>query len=188
MRRTVESAAVFALAACLVLVGCSVESPTTPINGTSFFREAPAAGFDVLRRNSQLATDVSETRVIGPEGGRIDIAGAGISFVVPPGALTEARSITMTAVAGDAMAVEFAPHGLRFDAPATLHMRTRGTRAESKLRGTPNGARLDSFLGVYFDGRPERGVDPLENIAARLLDGAIVFEVSHFSGYACASG
>ena len=32
------------------------------------------------------------------------------------------------------------------------------------------------------------GVDPRENIPTILLDGAIVFEVGHFSGYATASG
>ena len=190
MRRTVEFAAVFVLTASLTLVGCSDQSPTGPANdaSTSFFTRPPAAGFDALRRSVPLSVDLSVTRVIGPDGGRLEIRPAGISFLVPPNALMEATTITMTALAGDAMAVEFAPHGLEFEIPATVHMRTRGTPAEERVLQKGDGEPLDSFLGVYFDGDPKVGVDPLENIATYLLDGAIVFEIGHFSGYVCASG
>ena len=94
----------------------------------------------------------------------------------------------MTAVSGDAMAVEFAPHGLEFEIPATMHVGARGTPAEEQLLHRADGVPLDSFLGVYFDGNPKVGVDPLENIATYLLDGAIVFQVGHFSGYVIATG
>ncbi len=135
-----------------------------------------------------LSVDLSVTRVIGRDGGRLEIAEAGISFVIPPDALMEATTITMTALAGDAMAVEFAPRGLEFEIPATVHIRARGTPAEERVLQKDEGEPLDSFLGVYFDGDPQVGVDPLENIATYLLEGAIVFEIGHFSGYVCASG
>ena len=190
MRRTVELTAVIVLAASLTLVACSDQSPTSPVNdaSTSFFTRPPAAGFDALRRNVPLSVDISVTRVIGRDGGRLEIDEAGIAFSIPPNALTEATTITMTALAGDAVAVEFAPHGLEFEIPATMRMRVSGTPAEEQLLYRIDWAPLDSFLGVYFDGNPKVGVDPLENIATYLLHGAIVFQVGHFSGYVVATG
>ena len=47
---------------------------------------------------------------------------------------------------------------------------------------------LDRFLGVYFAGDEASGYEALENLDAYLLDGSIVFEIEHFSGYVCASG
>ena len=167
MKRTVELTAVIVLAASLTLVACADQSPTGPVNDaqTSFFTRPPAEGFEALRRNVPLSFDLSVTRVIGGDGGRLEIDQAGVTFIIPPNALTEATTITMTALSGDAMAVEFAPHGLEFEIPATMHVRARGTPAEEQLLQRADGVPLDSFLGVYFDGNPKVGVDPLENIA-----------------------
>ena len=188
MRRTVEMTAVIVLAASLSLVGCADPLPTGAVNDASYFTRPPAVGFEALRRTVPLSVDLSVTRVIGRDGGRLEIDEAGITFVIAPDALTEATTITMTALAGDAMAVEFAPHGLEFAIPATMHMLARGTPAEAQLLHEIDGEPLDLFLAVYFDGNPEIGVDPLENIATYLLDGAIVFRVGHFSGYVVATG
>lgn len=190
MRKTVEVTAVFALATAMALAGCSERTPTGPSadGATPFFTRAPAAGYDVLRRSTPLAHDVTVVGVVGPEGGRLDVAEAGVTLVIPAGALTRPTRITMTALAGDATAVEFAPHGLEFDIPARIHVRAEGTGAEGTLWRTPNGTTLDSFLGVYFEGRAGVGAEPLETIPTFVLDGAIVFEVEHFSGYATASG
>ncbi len=190
MRRTVEFAAAFALAASVTLVGCTESSPTTLSDdlSTSFFARPPAPGFDALRRAAPLAHDVTVTRLIGPEGGRIAIPEAGITFVVPPNALGEATEITMKALAGEATAVEFAPHGLEFDVPASMHVRPEGTLAEPTWLQRPNGTSLDRFMGVYFEGDPDLGVEPVENIPTYVQDGAIVFDVQHFSGYVTASG
>ena len=128
------------------------------------------------------------TRVVGPEGALLEIPEAGISFVIPRNALAEPTTITMTALSGDASAVEFAPHGLEFRIPATMHVRAEGTMAEELAVEHAQGVTLDSFLGVYFEGDPGFGVEPLETIPTIYLDGAIVFEVAHFSGYATASG
>ena len=190
MRKTVRIAAAFALATSAVMTGCSEQLPTTPMDDleASFFLHPPAPGFDALTRNVPLARDVAITRLVGAAGGRLDIDEAGISFVIPPNALSEETWITMTAIEGEAMAVEFAPHGLEFAVPSTLHFRARGTPAETEILQRPNGASLERFLGVYYRGDPLIGVEPLENISTYVLDGSIVFDIEHFSGYVCASG
>lgn len=190
MKRTIKFAAVFVSAATVALAGCTDQSlPFEPGTTASFFTHAPAPGFEVLRRNAALTADVSATSVIGPEGGEITLLSAGITFVVPPNALSEQTEITVLAPAGDAVAFQFAPHGLEFDVPASIRVAAAATNADDfsgdSARG---GSPLDHIMGVYFNGDPGLGVEPLENLDAYFLDGSITFDIDHFSGYACASG
>ena len=190
MRRTVELTAVIVLSASFTLVACSDRSPTGPVDdaSTSFFTRPPAVGFDVLRRNTPLSVDLSVTRTIGPEGGLLEIEGAGIAFVIPQNALGKATTITMSAPAGDAMVVDFAPYGLELEVPAMIRVRGEGTRAEELILQKGNGAELDSVLGVHYNGNPDTGVEPLESIDTYVNDGAIVFVVRRLSGYVVATG
>lgn len=190
MRRTVDFAAVFTLTAMLALTGCT--DPTLPADHSaeSFFSRPPAPGFDATRRSVALPAPLSTSRAIGPDGGEIRIAAAGVTFVVPAGALDQVTDITVTALAGDALAFEFAPHGLEFARPASIRVDVAGTEAEHLLESGDRTVRrpLDRFLGVYFTGDEVSGYEALENLGTYLLDGSIVFEIEHFSGYVCASG
>lgn len=189
MRRTVDFAAVFTLVATMALAGCS-PTPTLPGEpaADAFFSRPPAPGFDALERKAPLPVELTASRTIGPEGGQIRLADAGLRFVVPPGALAEDTRISVRALAGAALAFEFEPHGLEFSTPASIHVDIAGTKAEAfQLDGAPRRP-LDRFLGVYFTGDERSGFEPRENLATYLLDGAIVFDIEHFSGYVCASG
>ena len=73
------------------------------------------------------------SNTIGPRGGRIEIAEAGVALTVPAGALTEPVEITVRAPAGAEMAFEFEPHGLQFLTPATIEVRVHGTESEDLL-------------------------------------------------------
>lgn len=190
MRRTRETTALFALATTLTLAGCFSSLPTDPASDQDpFFTVAPAPGFDAMRRTAPLPAARSITRTIGAEGGRLELEDVGVAFVIPAEALSEATEITLTALAGDAVAFEFAPHGLVFERPASIHVRARGTEVEEVLqRPELDGAVLEDVLGVYFEGDATAGVEPLETIPVRLIDEAVVFPVHHFSGYVCASG
>ena len=190
MRRMFGWTTALALVASSSLTGCSGPTPAAVELSEPFFTRAPAAGFDVLRRSGPLALDVSETRRMGPEGGSIALPEAGVELVVPPLALTEEVEITVTALAGAAVAFEFAPHGLEFAVPAEIRIGAAGTAGEELVRSIPavGRRRVASLLGVYFEGDPGVGVEPLENIETFVQDGDIVFEIEHFSGYACASG
>lgn len=195
MRRTVQFAVFLSLSATITLSACSDPALPTQVADapTGFvFANEPAPGFDAMRRNTPLSSPISLTRVIGVEGGRMEIAEAGITFVVPPAALTEPTEITLHALKGEAMAFEFAPHGLQFLIPASIHLRVSDTEAEMLLalpqESRELGLKLDGFIGVYFEGDPNVGVEPLENIDAYMVNESIVFSIRHFSGYVCASG
>ena len=60
------------------------------------------------------------TRTIGPAGGTIVVGRH--SLYIPAGALAGNVEITATAPAGDHVAVEFAPHGLRFERNTVLRL------------------------------------------------------------------
>ena len=194
MRRTIQTSVAFAIAAALTVTGCTpVGLPTSADDGESpFFTTPPAPGFGAMRRALPLTSDEVVTMRIGADGGRIDLPRAGASFVVPAGALDAETEITMRALAGEVIAFEFAPHGLTFRLPASVHVHAAGTEAEPLLtdpaRTLLQGRPLDGYLGVYFEGDPASGVEPLETIETRLEGDHLVYDVEHFSGYVSASG
>ena len=205
MRRIFSWVNALVLAVGIGLSGCfdqqtPLEPETYPEVSRPFFSYQPAPGFDALRRTSPLTERVSVTRAIGPEGGEIELEEAGIVLHIPEGALDARTEITVTALAGDAVAFTFSPHGLLFLKPATIRLDVEGTTAEEALEDflessthdeddddeDDNGLlRLHAFLGVYFVGDPSNGVvQPLEILETFLDDDEIIFRIEHFSGYA----
>lgn len=146
-----------------------------------FFSVVPAPGFDVLLRDKALKRDEVRSSVIGAKGGTIELKKAGVTLVIPRGALSTKTRITVTAPAGRAVAFIFAPHGLQFHKPAIIRVKTKGTNAEDL-------SSFDSLIGVYFAGDVGSGVTPLEIIETRIERNEIVLLIDHFSGYAIAGG
>lgn len=178
-----------------VLAGCAdaplpTQAPGSP--ETAFFSRPPAPGFDAVVRMSPLEQELVVSRIIGSAGGRLEIAEAGIAFVVPEGALSASVAITVKALAGREMAFDFQPHGLLFLKPATIKLDLRQTTSAERLPADGPaaipGASLDRFLGVYFTGDPERGVDPVEVLPVYRSRDGVAFDIHHFSGYVCATG
>ena len=184
MRRIIGCFGAISIALILSLTGCSDEAtlvaPEMLEVPAPFFSQEPAAGFDVLRRTKPLKKAERRSMVIGPRGGTITLKKAGLSLVVPRGALTTRTRITLAAPAGDAVAVYFAPHGLQFERRATVRLSLKGTNAGS--------AGFNSFLGVYFAGDVGASVTPLETFEAGCADKKCSFNIEHFSGYAVAGG
>src|SRR5689334_14824217 len=83
----------------------------------------------VLKRLTPLTSDISASAVIGPKGGSIKLDGAGAKIDIPAGALSEATTITMTALAGANVAYEFQPHGITFAQPVKVQQDLRVTWA-----------------------------------------------------------
>jgi hypothetical protein len=136
-----------------------------------------------LVRDVALSSDVTVSRSVGVDGGELELPAAGLRVVIPPGALRRTTTITATAIAGDMVAYEFGPHGTRFALPLILIQSTVGTNAGQVPAGSV-------FQGGYFASRdaldkPSRSARvsellPTWGVAA---DGAIAFNVWHFSGY-----
>lgn len=146
-----------------------------------------------LKRSLYLAQDVSQTAVIGPAGGTIRIAAAGVTVEFPPGAVRARTSVTMTAKAGWDVAYEFAPHGITFAAPVMVQQDLTRTQARSARDAAKvqAGYYPENFGGLFLDKGQSiarvselRSVDldyPLNPHAAR-------FYIYHFSGYLMSSG
>jgi hypothetical protein len=137
-----------------------------------------------LVRSQPLASDVTVSKIIGPGGGELEIPQAGLRVYVPRGALTRSTTITATALKGDMVAYEFGPHGTRFALPLVVTQRTEGTDAASLPAG--------SVLSLGYFTSPGQ-LDPVTRTAsiAELISrlafstgDAVVFPVTHFSGYA----
>ena len=167
-----------ALLMAVAVTACSeTGDPTaaTPQNG--LFNVAGAA----LQTFSPRASDATATRTIGPAGGTLDAGG--VSLSIPAGALREDTEITMTVPAGRFLEVDFAPHGLQFDRPATLSFSLAGSAAALNARSA------GGLAGAYFDGDLATGsFRTLETLNVRVRGTVLSYEIEHFSGYCVVSG
>jgi hypothetical protein len=173
--------------AFLLVAGCS-DVPTAPgvevtltsglLDGATGVVTPTSGQVAVLKRTVPLAQDEVVTQVIGRLGGVIRLPRAGLTVVVPFGAVNSLTRVTVTAPAGNLVGYDFQPHGLRFERPLTLTQDLLGTDGLGLLSG--------SLQVVYFDGDLAPTVAPLETIPVWLLDTLGIYRIQHFSGYATA--
>lgn len=133
-----------------------------------------------LLRSVPLANDITVSKTIGVAGGTLSIPAAGVTVVVPYGALNQSTVITMTARKGNLVAYDFAPHGITFAKPLVFTQKLAGTNA-SLLNVT------SLKLGYYSDSSLLGGVTALVSDllggVANLLDWSFTAPIPHFSGY-----
>jgi hypothetical protein len=178
-----------ALALIAAATGCSVDrTPTAAPTAAPSARSDGLLGlFSVgtVQRRTPLDTAITVTQVIGITGGTLSIPAAGVTVVVPYGAIPVNTQISMTARAGSAVAYDFAPHGLVFLRPLSF---------SQKLAGTNAGLLSKLSLGYYTDpsliGATTALVGQLLGGVVNLLTGTFTSTIPHFSGYllACGSG
>lgn len=180
----------FALLAMLVLAVSCDKGVTAPASSGSASRTllSPTV-VNVVKRNTPLATSLSASAVVGALGGQLTIPGAGLKVVIPAFALTSPTRITVTAVAGNQVAYEFEPHGIRFLVPLVVTQNLVGTNALS------GGLLPQPLVAGYFanlsDLDPLAGtglVSELLGTTVSLLTKTATFPVLHFSGYLVATG
>ncbi len=177
------------LLSLFLLAGCArdVATPLEPTAGISP-EQSPAllGGLLPVRgvtRAVPLSQDVSVSAVIGADGGTISIPEAGLTLVVPAGAVTSSTTFTATALAGRLVAYEFEPHGTKFAVPLQF---TQDLRKVS-LVGTLTSPLLD---GAYFTDKTRLnqtvGIAAVSEIlpaTVDLLKMRVGFPINHFSGY-----
>jgi hypothetical protein len=145
------------------------------------------AGFLVnpALRLTPLVADISWSFIAGPLGATSTNAATGLTVDIPAGALSTTQIITVTALAGPAVAYRFEPHGLEFDHQVGLY------QALSAL------ATADKHLrGAYFPGDvpaidPATGLTIVTELEPTKLDkkaGLLRIKIRHFSGYVAVSG
>lgn len=140
-----------------------------------------------VQRTTPLAEDVSWSFVAQPGGSLSQHAASGLTIVVPSGAVSAPTTISVTALAGGAVAYKFEPHGLVF---------RRNVYLTQNLRGTSAGLlRLPVLTGAYFATDRlelnESGLAIVTELLAALSNPftkTVTFPIRHFSGYIVASG
>ncbi len=141
-----------------------------------------------LERNTPLAQDISWSFTVGPAGTVSSNAASGLTIKVPAYAVSAPTIITVTALAGDAVAYRFAPHGLEFNRQVLLTQDLRGTSGGGLLS-------LPLISGAYFGTdslvvQPSGLVSVLEVVPATvgLFTKKATFPIEHFSGWIYGTG
>ncbi len=194
MTPTLRRLAALAVGA-LALVSCGTDQPTAVPRSNVSAPGAPSASLltaitslltvDGLQRTTPLAAPITVAKSIGSEGGTLSIPQAGVTVLVPRGALAQPTTITMTARAGSLVAYDFAPHGITFAKPLVFQQQLKGTNAS--LLTAPL-----LQLGYYSDPNLLTGtgglVSELLGGAVDLLTGTFTASIPHFSGYIVTCG
>jgi hypothetical protein len=173
--------------------GVTAPAPTPSSNTASKLLISPTT-VKVVSRNTPLAAPISASATIGLLGGQIRLPGAGLKVVVPALALTKATKITVTAVAGNQLAYEFAPHGTRFLVPLIVTQDLANTSAANSgglLNTLLSGGIFAGYFSSTSDLNPDAGtalVSELLGVALNLSSKTATFTVFHFSGYLVAMG
>jgi len=138
-----------------------------------------------LQRNVGLPSNITVSQTIGSAGGTLSIPAAGVTVVVPAGALASNTVITMTARSGRLVAYDFAPHGIVFLKPLVFTQNLAGTNASLLNAGQIQ-------LGYYAD--PSQ-LTLVGGLVSELLGGNVNLlawtytgQIRHFSGYLISSG
>ena len=138
-----------------------------------------------LQRAVPLLADVSASATIGPDGGTITVPEAGFRLDVPKYAVSQPTTITITAVAGSAVAYEFQPAGATFAKRLVASQDLSLTTILPVIAGT-------QFTGAYFLSRDDilggtATVHELEPTNVDLTTLTTRFTIGHFSGYLIAT-
>lgn len=142
-----------------------------------------------INRTTPLEDDVSWTFKAGPNGGYTSNSTLGVAVSIPPGALDENVTITVTALKGSAVAYAFSPH-MDFE---------RNVLITQNLRGTDVSLLSNVLLkgGHFPKDRPQLqgGLAIVDEVVPAVLGNlfslftrTVTISVSHFSGWIFASG
>ena len=151
------------------------------------FSAVPAGPQSVapVYRNHPLPDHPTRSADIGPAGGQLSLPQAGLTLVVPAGAVSSLTHFSVTSVSGRFVAYDFEPHGMHFAVPLEIQqdLRDVGHRPGDVLVGGyfANDSQLDESRGTALvDETLATQLDVSRNQAS--------FPVRHFSGYMLASG
>jgi hypothetical protein len=140
----------------------------------------------VLGRTLPLPYAHKAVAIIGSAGGTFSLPSAGLTVVVPPGAVSAPTTFTVSAPAGTGVWYEFGPHGARFAVPLTIRQDLRGTNVLALLNPRLEAAYFTDGSANYSAGIAK--VKEFLPVAFNSTRTELSFRVSHFSGYMVATG
>ena len=189
--RLLAVASLFAVASC---DSSTAPTPTPSSNPANHLLLSAPTTVKVVTRDTPLAAPISVSATLGPLGGTIRVPGTGLKVVVPALALTKSTKITVTAVAGNQVAYEFEPHGIRFLTPLLMTQDLAGTSAVNSS-GLLSNILTGGLVAGYFSSTSDLNqldgtalVSELLGVALNLSSKTATFSVFHFSGYLVATG
>lgn len=136
-------------------------------------------------RDTPLPYPITVSKTIGRAGGVLSIPAAGVTVIVPAGALDGDTQITMTARAGSLLAYDFEPHGVTFNLPLTFNQNLNGTNAGLLA---PLGLKLAYYSDPSLLGKTTALVSELITGVTNLLTRTFTAPIKHFSGYVVICG
>jgi len=176
------------LLSIFLLAGCARDA-ATPLEPTAAAPPKPnSALFGLLpvrgvTRAVPLAKDISVSAVIGKNGGTIAIPEAGLTLVVPAGAVQSNTTFRATAIAGKMVAYEFEPHGTTFAVPLQFTQDLRKTSLVGALTAPLMDGAYFTDRGKLYDAPGIALVSELKPAVVNLLKLRVSFPIDHFSGY-----
>lgn len=192
-RRVVLAAGLVASSA---LAACSTDSITAPAPAPSNGLLGSTLGLvnnllssvTGLLRLAPLQSPVTRSVLVTrSQGGELRIPETGLRLTIPAGAIPrDTMTITVTALAGRAVAYEFQPHGTRFAKPLTFSQDLSVTSwLVSLLKPELSGGYFKDASQV----NTQTGVSVInEELDARISGNRVTFDISHFSGYMVSTG
>ena len=192
-KRFARSATMLATAAVIGMLSACSDSTTAP----QAVVPQPQAGLisGLLDLTKSLLTSVTGLLRLTPQpaltrsvtvdyaGGVLELPETGLRITIPRGAVSSRTTITVKSIAGNMVAYDFEPHGIKFAVPLQFSQSLAGTQVK-------DGAVL---TGGYFASStqllPWLGLGKVsESLPARVVNGRVEFNVSHFSGYMVSTG
>ncbi len=196
MRKSLTAVLAVAVAVA-VTVGCHDQSsPLAPPSGASARASAPEIALldraDAkqkplfpLRRVVPIADGASWSFVATPKGTVNRNPTAGLTIIVPAGAVTTNTNITVTTVGGSLVAYRLDPHGMHFGVPLLFVQDLRGT---VNTKGPVTGAYFAGDAPQIDAKSHQLSVTEVEPTFGDDHTHSATMLVSHFSGYIFASG
>jgi hypothetical protein len=189
MRRSTKTTILAAAVTVALVTACGTDT-TEPVSPpfTAASAAVSARGLTAqlaahvrpLSRPTALANDLTVSKSIGILGGTLTVPGAGVTVIVPPGAVLQTTTISMTARRGQNFAYDFAPHGLVFALPLTIIQDVKGAKNVTNP--------LSVTLGYYPNSLDVTSVTEMMPVIYDPFTGKAVSTIRHFSGYIFAGG
>jgi hypothetical protein len=131
-------------------------------------------------RTRPLSEPITVRKTIGRAGGSLSIPDAGITVVVPYGALDRDTEITMTARAGYLLAYDFEPHGVTFNVPLVFRQSLSNTNVGLL---SPLALKLGYYEDPSLLGKTTALVSEVISGVTSILTRTFTAPIKHFSGY-----
>jgi len=142
-------------------------------------------GFNKVGMGVKMPSVATASAVIGPMGGVLKLASAGLTVEVPAGALSKTMTLSVSTRKGALLAYEFQPHGTQFNVPLRVTQDLRGVDLKKAAR----------LQAVYFaddsqvdDAAGNVAPSELLSVEVNKARDEASFSIKHFSGYMFASG